>query len=132
MALCQMVLIVLTCKRNTDVSTRRVERKPTMTFDLLAEMERDGFSTSRKSTSRSGQYNGHCIFSCGGQGKDRLRVQPNYGNYGWFACSVCETKGTGIDYLMIKRGWSKQEALKYVGWKPRDGSEPKFIIPRHV
>lgn len=103
-----------------------------MTFDLLAEMERDGFSTSRKSTSRSGQYNGHCIFSCGGLGNDRLRVQPNYGEYGWFACNVCETKGTGVDYLMIKRGWSKNEALKYVGWKPRDGSEPKFIIPRHV
>jgi len=33
---------------------------------------------------------------------------------------------------MIKRGYGKQEALKYVGWKPRDGSEPKFIIPRHV
>jgi 5S rRNA maturation endonuclease (ribonuclease M5) len=33
---------------------------------------------------------------------------------------------------MIKRGWSKHEALKYVGWKPRDGSEPKFIIPKHV
>ncbi len=103
-----------------------------MSFDLLAEMERDGFSTSRKSTSRNGQYNGHCIFACGGLGKDRLRVQPNYGDYGWFACSVCETKGTGIDYLMIKRGWSKQEALKYVGWKPRDGSEPRFVIPRHV
>jgi 5S rRNA maturation endonuclease (ribonuclease M5) len=103
-----------------------------MTFDLLAEMERDGFSSSRKSTSRSGQYNGHCIFSCGGLGNDRLRVQPNYGDYGWFACNVCGTKGTGIDYLMVKRGWSKQEALQYVGWKPRDGSEPKFIIPRHV
>ena len=103
-----------------------------MTFDLLAEMERDGFSTSRKSTSRSGQYNGHCIFSCGGLGKDRLRVQPNYGEFGWFACNVCGTKGTGIDYLMIKRGWSKHEALKYVGWKPRDGSEPKLIIPRNV
>jgi 5S rRNA maturation endonuclease (ribonuclease M5) len=103
-----------------------------MTFDLLAEMERDGFSTSRKSTSRSGQYNGHCIFSCGGLGRDRLRVQPNYGEFGWFACSVCGTKGTGIDYLMIKRGWSKNEALKYVGWKPRDGSTPRFVIPRHI
>lgn len=103
-----------------------------MTFDLLAEMERDGFSSSRKSTSRSGQYNGHCIFSCGGLGNDRLRVQPNIGEYGWFACNVCGTKGTGIDYLMVKRGWSKHEALQYVGWKPRDGSEPKFIIPRHI
>src|SRR5437879_1474545 len=101
-----------------------------MTFDLLAEMELDGFSTSRKSTSRSGQYNGHCIFKCGGLGNDRLRVQPYYGEYGWFMCSMCDTKGSGVDYLMIKRGMSKQEALKTVGWKPRDGSEPKFIIPR--
>ena len=104
-----------------------------MTFDLLAEMERDGFSSSRKSNSRSGQYNGPCILpSCGGVGNDRLRFQPNVSEYGWFACNVCGTKGTGIDYLMIKRGWGKHEALKYVGWKPRDGSEPKFIIPRNV
>jgi len=33
---------------------------------------------------------------------------------------------------MIKRGWSKHEALKYVGWKPRDGSEPRFVVPQHV
>lgn len=103
-----------------------------MVFNLLAEMERDGFRSVRKANSRSGQYNGHCIFDCGGLGQDRLRVQPNHGNYGWFACNVCGAKGTGIDYLMIKRGWSKQEALKYVGWKPKDGSEPKFIIPRHI
>lgn len=103
-----------------------------MTFDLLAEMERDGFSASRKANSRSGQYNGPCILDCGGLGNDRLRVQPNYGDYGWFACSVCGIKGTGIDYLMVKRGWSKHEALKYVGWKPRDGSTPKFIIPRNI
>jgi len=103
-----------------------------MTFDLLAEMERDGFSTSRKSTSRSGQYNGHCILGCGGLGEDRLRVQPNTGEYGWFACNVCGAKGTGIDYLMMKRGYTKQQALAEVGWKPKDGSEPKFTIPRHV
>jgi 5S rRNA maturation endonuclease (ribonuclease M5) len=120
--------------RNVQMSKKSDQKigGTTMTFDLLAEMERDGFSSSRKSTSRSGQYNGHCIFSCGGLGRDRLRVQPNHGDYGWFACNVCGTKGTGIDYLMVKRGWSKHEALAYVGWKPRDGSEPTFIIPRHV
>src|SRR5260370_603731 len=101
-----------------------------MTFDLLAEMERDGFSSIRHSTSRGGQYNGHCIFSCHGLGHDRLWVQPNYGDYGWFKCNGCGTKGSGVDYLMIKSGMSRNEALKTVGWKPRDGSEPKFIIPK--
>src|SRR5271169_3933778 len=104
----------------------------TMRFDLLAEMERDGFSSSRKSTSRSGQINGNCIFGCGGLGKDRLRVQPNYGDNGWFICEHCNTKGTSIDYLMIKRGKSKNEALAEVGWKPKDGSEPKLLVPKSM
>jgi DNA primase len=104
-----------------------------MEFNLLIEMERDGFDTSRKSNSRSGQYNGPCILpSCNGLGKDRLRVQPNQGEHGWFACNVCGAKGTGIDYLIQKRGYSKQQALAEVGWKPRDGSTPLFIIPRNI
>src|SRR5260370_36118657 len=104
-----------------------------MTFDLLIEMERDGFRESRKSNSRSGQHNGPCILpSCNGLGNDRLRVQPNQGEYGWFACSQCNTKGTGIDYLMIKRGYTKQQALTAVGWKPKDGSTPHFVVPKHV
>lgn len=101
-----------------------------MVFDLLAEMERDGFSTSRKSNSRGGQHNGHCILGCEGLGRDRLRVQPNIGNYGHFECNVCGAKGSGVDYLMIKRGYTKQQALAAVGWKPRDGSEPQFLIPK--
>lgn len=80
-----------------------------MRFDLLAEMERDGFSSSRKSSSRNGQINGNCIFGCGGLGEDRLRVQPNYGENGWFICEHCNTKGTSIDYLMIKRGYTKEQ-----------------------
>lgn len=104
-----------------------------MVFDLLAEMERDGFRSVRKSTSRSGQYNGACILpSCGGLGEDRLRVQPNIGNSGWFACSMCGTKGTGVDYLIIKRGYSKHEALAAVDWKPQDGSTPRLTIPRTI
>lgn len=103
-----------------------------MTFDLLAEMERDGFRSVRKSNSRGGQYNGACILDCQGLGNDRLWVQPNFGEYGWFKCNVCGAKGSGVDYLMIKRGYTKQQALAEVGWKPRDGSEPKFIIPKSV
>jgi DNA primase len=108
------------------------ERNLTMEFNLLDEMQRDGFSVSRKSRSRGGQYNGPCILDCGGIGNDRLWVQPNFGDYGWFRCNVCGAKGSGVDYLMMKRGWSKQEALKYVGWKPRDGSEPQFLIPKNI
>lgn len=104
-----------------------------MDFNLLAESRKDGFSPIRKSTSRGGQWNGACILpSCNGLGHDRLRIQPNKGDYGWFFCSVCSASGTGIDWLIIKRGWSKNEALKYVGWKPRDGSTPRFAIPRHA
>jgi hypothetical protein len=34
-----------------------------------------------------------------------------------------------ITYLMEMRGFTKQEALLAVGWKPKDGSEPHFITP---
>jgi DNA primase len=101
-----------------------------MEFNLLAEMERDGFKSVRKSRSRGGQYNGPCILDCQGLGNDRLWVQPHYGSYGWFRCNVCGAKGSGVDYLMMKRGWSKQQALAEVGWKPKDGSEPQFLIPK--
>jgi DNA primase len=104
-----------------------------MEFNLLAESMKDGFSPIRKSTSRGGQWNGPCILpSCNGTGRDRLRIQPHKGDYGWFICSVCGTSGTGIDWLIIKRGYSMNEALRMVGWKPKDGSTPHFSIPRHV
>jgi len=103
-----------------------------MEFNLLAEMQRDGFSIARKSHSRGGQYNGPCILGCGGLGNDRLWVQPNFGDYGWFRCSVCNAKGSGVDYLMMKRNYTKQQALSAVGWKPKDGSEPQFLIPKSV
>jgi len=97
--------------------------------DLLALVEQDGFKAVRTSTSRGGQYNGFCPFC--EQGNDRFRVQPNHGPYGWFACSQCGCKGTAVDYLMLKRGLSKQEALLTVGWKPKDGSEPHFSTPTY-
>ena len=104
-----------------------------MEFNLLAESIKDGFHPIKKSTSRGGQWNGPCILpSCNGTGRDRLRIQPHKGEYGWFICSVCGTSGTGIDWLIIKRGYSMNEALKMVGWKPKDGSTPRFTIPRHV
>lgn len=104
-----------------------------MEFNLLAESIKDGFSPIRKSTSRGGQWNGACILpSCNGLGRDRLRIQPHKGEFGWFFCSVCGASGTGIDWLILKRGYSKNEALKTVGWKPQDGSMPHFTIPRHV
>lgn len=103
-----------------------------MEFNLLAEMQRDGFSVCRKSSSRGGQYNGPCILGCGGLGNDRMWVQPSFGEYGWFKCNVCESKGSGVDYLMMKRGYTKHQALAEVGWKPKDGSIPKFTIPKNV
>jgi hypothetical protein len=94
-----------------------------MEFNLLAESIKDGFQPIKKSTSRGGQWNGACILpSCNGQGRDRLRIQPNKGEYGWFICSMCGTSGTGIDWLILKRGYSMNEALRTVGWKPKDGS----------
>jgi hypothetical protein len=33
---------------------------------------------------------------------------------------------------MLKRGYAKQQALAEVGWKPRDGSEPQFLIPKNI
>jgi len=95
-----------------------------MPTDLLSLVELDGFSTVRKSTSRGGQYNGPWC-----QGTDRFRVQPHYGPYGFFACSQCGRSGSAVDYLMQKRGLSKQAALAEVGWIPKDGSIPSFLIP---
>lgn len=104
-----------------------------MTSTLLAEMQRDGYSGRRKASTRGGEWQGPCILpGCGGMGKDRLRVQPGQGTYGFFECRQCGCKGSLVDYLMIKRGYTKQQALAEVEWKPRDGSEPKFIIPRYV
>ncbi len=92
-----------------------------METDLLTLVEQDGFRAVRKlAMSRGGQYNGPCPW-CGGD--DRFRVQPNYGSYGWFACSQCGKKGNAVDYLMIKRGFSKWEALTTVGWIPKEASE---------
>jgi DNA primase len=97
-----------------------------MPTDLLSMVECDGFRTVRKSMSRGGQYNGPCPWC---QGTDRFRVQPHYGPYGFFACSQCGRSGSAVDYLMQKRGLSKQVALAEVGWMPKDGSIPSFLIP---
>lgn len=97
-----------------------------MSADLLSLVELDGFYTVRKSTSRGGQYNGPCPWC---QGTDRFRVQPHYGPYGFFACSQCGRSGSAVDYLMQKRGLSKQAALAEVGWMPKDGSTPSSLIP---
>lgn len=103
-----------------------------MQSNLLAEMQTDGFRGKKVSSTRGGEWQGPCILQCGGLGKDRLRVQPSAGTYGYFECRVCNCKGSLVDYLMIKRGYTKQQALAKVEWKPKDGSEPKFIIPRYV
>ncbi len=103
-----------------------------MEKDLLTLVQEDGFQVIRKSTSRSGQFNGPCPF-CGGT--DRFRVQPHYGRYGWFACSQCDRKGNAVDYLMIRRGYSKREALAAVGWMPKDGSRESALpsaLPKYV
>ncbi len=96
---------------------------------LLTLVEQDGFQPVRKSTSRGGQYNGPCPW-CGGE--DRFRIQPHHGPYGWFACSQCGQRGTAIDYLIQKRGLSKQHALAVVGWRPKDGSEPASLTPAYA
>ncbi len=104
-----------------------------MTFNLLAELQKDGFKEVRYSNSREGQHNGPCILpGCNGSGHDRLRIQPQYGNSGWFACSQCGEKGTGIDYLMIKRGYTKGQALAAAEWKPKDDHMSGIVIPRQV
>lgn len=104
-----------------------------MDSNLLAEMQRDGYDGNRKATTRGGEWQGACILPrCGGLGNDRLRVQPYQGEYGFFECRVCDEKGSLVDYLMIKRGYTKQQALAYVGWKPKDGSEPRFLLPKSV
>ncbi len=99
-----------------------------MRYDLLAEIEQDT-RLKRTSTSRGGQYNGPCPW-CGGL--DRFRVQPHYGTYGFFACNQCRRSGTAIDYLMLRRGLSKQNALATVGWKPQDGRSLSDTIPHYA
>jgi DNA polymerase-1 len=100
-----------------------------MGFNLLAESIKDGFCVHHDSNSKGGQYNGPSV-KCGGT--DRLRIQPSQGEYGWFICAQCGFKGSGIDWLMEVRGWQKREALKYVGWEPKDTSGARMIVPRHV
>ncbi len=100
-----------------------------MENDLLALVEQDGFRTVQKSTSRGGQYNGPCPW-CGGT--DRFRVQPSYGNYGFFACNQCKRSGSAVDYLMLMRGLSKWEALLTVGWKPSGEESQRFAIPAYA
>ncbi|OLB42780.1 MAG: hypothetical protein AUH05_06530 [Ktedonobacter sp. 13_2_20CM_53_11] len=104
-----------------------------MESNLLAEMQTDGFRGKRTATTRGGEWHGPCILpGCGGLGKDRLRVQPYAGKHGYFECRVCGAKGSLVDYLMIKRGYTKQYALSEVGWKPQDGSTPRVLIPKEA
>jgi DNA polymerase I len=97
-----------------------------MEKDLLALAEEDGFTVDATSRSRGGQWNGPCPF-CGG--KDRFRIQPYQGTYGWFACNQCGRKGSAIDYLILKRGFSKRDALAMVGWTPKDSNPLRLQIP---
>jgi putative DNA primase/helicase len=96
-----------------------------LTYDLLAEIEQDS-RLKRTSSSRGGQYNGPCPW-CGGI--DRFRVQPNFGPYGFFACNQCGRSGSAIDYLMLRRGSSKRQALAAVGWEPHGGRTSVEHIP---
>jgi DNA polymerase-1 len=89
----------------------------------------DGFTIARVSTSRGGQYNGPCPFCAG---TDRFRIQPAQGHYGWFACNQCGKCGSAVDYLMLKRGMSKGQALASVGWVPTDDRTPQEGVPAHV
>ncbi len=102
-----------------------------MEIDLLTLAEQDGFRAVRRSTSRGGQYNGPCPFpDCGGT--DRFRVQPNQGTYGWFACTQCGRRGSAVDYLILRRGLPKREALALVGWRPKDGRASCLALPAYV
>lgn len=93
---------------------------------LLALAQQDGFQVVRRSTSRGGQYNGPCPW-CGGH--DRFRIQPYYGNYGWFACARCDRRGSTVDYLMLRRGMSRGEALHAVGWQSAGHDAPHVSVP---
>ena len=95
-------------------------------IDLLALVEKDGFQLVHYSNSRGRQYNGSCPFC---SGHDRFRVQPHYGSYGWFACSQCDRKGSAVDYLILKRGYTRYEALAEVGWRPNDGRPLQVHVP---
>jgi hypothetical protein len=102
-----------------------------MITNLLAEMQKDGFRGKRVAATRGGEWQGPCILpGCNGLGKDRLRVQPGQGTYGYFECRVCNSRGSLVDYLMMKRGYNKLQALAEVGWQPKDGSES--IIPQSI
>ena len=96
-----------------------------MKLDFLAEVLCDT-TVTRRSSSRGGQYNGPCPWCAG---TDRFRVQPNYGAYGWFVCTHCDRKGSAIDYLMLKRGMSKREALALVGWTPKEERQSSGVLP---
>ena len=100
-----------------------------METDLLTLIEQDGFRAVRRSTSRGGQYNGACPWC---DGYDRFRVQPYAGPYGFFACNQCGRKGSAIDYLILKRGYSKQEALATVGWCAVDSNPAHVVIPPYA
>ena len=100
-----------------------------MQTDLLTLVKQDGFTIAWSSNSRGGQYNGPCLW-CGGT--DRLRVQPNYEKYGWFICNQCGRKGSAINYLMLKRGMSIEDARSIVGWTPEDAKQSYGTIPGHA
>src|SRR6266704_4378691 len=96
-----------------------------MSFDFLAEVEKDT-PVKYVSTSRGGQYHGPCPW-CGGT--DRFRLQPSYGTYGWFAGNQCGRKGSAVDYLIGKRGYSKGKALATLGWKPHPSDDDPYLVP---
>ena len=100
-----------------------------MAYDLLAEITQDTH-LKRTSSSRGGSNTTDHVPGAG----DWIAsgYSPNYGTYGFFACNQCGRSGTAIDFLMLKRGLSKQQALATVGWKPKDGKSLSETIPRYA
>lgn len=75
---------------------------------MLSIVEQDTQLT-RVSSHRSGEYHGPCPF-CGGS--KRFRVQPDYGESGFWRCRDCERSGDLIAYLVESGRIDKRQAYK--------------------
>jgi len=86
---------------------------------ILDLLEQDGIQMRRVANTRGGEWCGPCP-RCGG--RDRFRVQPNYGERGFWWCKQEDISGDDIQYLREFREMSFHDACSFLGREPGPSS----------
>lgn len=97
-----------------------------MTISLL-DLAGQDTELRRVANTRGGEWCGPCP-RCGG--RDRFRVQPNYGEHGFWWCKQEGISGDDIEYLREFREMSFQDACLFLGREPKIKHSSKINKPQ--